>query len=42
MDRILDLQRLEADMGQANDIETNQSTVSARGCMFANADGFEE
>lgn len=43
MDRILDLQRLEADSGQADVTDTtNYSTASHRACLVANADGFEE
>ncbi|MDR6937376.1 hypothetical protein SAMN02800692_0236 [Luteibacter sp. UNC138MFCol5.1] len=42
MERILDLQRLEADMGQADETATNYSSCSNRGCSAANADGFEE
>lgn len=42
MDRILDLQRLEAEYGQADETDTNYSSASNRGCLAANADGFDE
>lgn len=40
MDRILDLQRLLADMDTAE--VTNYSTCSHRACAIANSDGFED
>jgi hypothetical protein len=42
MDRILDLQRLMAEMDPADVTDTNYSSCSHRACSIANSDGFED
>jgi hypothetical protein len=42
MERILDLQNLQADMASDDVTVTNYSSCSHRACSAANSDGFED
>lgn len=42
MNRILELQLLQADTATQNETETNYSTCSHSACSTANGDGFED
>ncbi|WP_448095850.1 hypothetical protein [Luteibacter yeojuensis] len=42
MERILDLQRLQAEMDSGDVTNTNYSSCSHRACSTANSDGFED